>query len=196
MIIIGLTGSIGMGKSFVANQFKYYNIECFSCDVIIDKIIHSNQKARYKIKNKFPESIDHENEINKSKLSDIAFTNNKRLFDLEAILYPILNKEMDIFIKKSIFYRRKMVLIDVPLLFEKSYQHKFDYVVVVSASKYFQKKRALKRKLMTEKKLDKILKYQMSDYKKKEKADFVIHTGAGRSFSMREIKEFLCEKLF
>ncbi|AIL65291.1 Dephospho-CoA kinase [Rickettsiales bacterium Ac37b] len=196
MIIVGLTGSIAMGKSFIANQFKYYQIDSFNCDLMIDKIIRSNENAYDKIKNKFPETIDKENKIDKTQLSEIVFADHKRLSDLETILYPLLNKEMDVFVKKSIYYRRKMVLIDIPLLFEKSYQHKFDYIIVVSASKYMQKRRALKRYLMTEKKLEKILRYQLSDYKKRKKADFVIHTGAGKSFSMREIKKFLCVKSF
>jgi dephospho-CoA kinase len=192
MKIIGLTGSIAMGKSFITQQFLNFGVPVFDCDIEVAKILSNNQEVKADISKIFPAACIN-GEIDKKKLGEIVFNNKKAKERLEEIIYPVLDKEIDSFIKDNQLKKEKVVILDIPLLFEKGYEKKynFDHIILASAPFYIQKKRALKRPNMTEEKLEAILKTQLSNMIKKKKADFIINTGISKKNTISQVKEFL-----
>jgi len=189
MKIIGLTGSIAMGKSYVAKIFKKLSIQIFDSDKAVGEIILENKEliAKY-----FPESyID--GAINKSILSQIIFNSLQRRKILESIIHPRVAHKRSIFIKKARYQRSNIVICEQILLFEKNHQKNFDDVITVSAPKFLQTKRCLRRTNMDLDKFRSILKSQMPDYKKRSKSDHVIFTGGNRASVMRQILKILSE---
>jgi dephospho-CoA kinase len=187
MKIIGLTGSIAMGKTFVANIFKQLSVAVYDSDLAVKEIIEEHPEL---IRESFPESyID--GKIDKNILSQIIFNDRKKRLNLESILHPLVAKKRNIFIRKERYKRTKIIVCDIALLFEKNYQRYFDQIIVASAPKYMQNKRAMARQFMTLDKLSAILKLQMPDHKKRIKADKVIYTGANKGSVYRQIKEII-----
>jgi dephospho-CoA kinase len=192
MRIIGLTGSIAMGKSFIAQQFLNFGVPVFDCDIMVAKILSHNQEVKVEISKAFPASYV-DDEIDKKKLGEIVFNNKEAKNRLEEIIYPVLDKEINLFIKDNLFKKEKILILDIPLLFEKGYEKKynFDHIILASAPYSIQKKRALTRPNMTEEKFEAILKTQLSNSIKKKKADIIINTGISKKYTISQVKEFL-----
>lgn len=192
MIILGLTGSIAMGKSFIAKLFKQNNIPLFDADYEIRNLLSLDRKVKTNISKIFPEAISN-NEIDRDFLGKLVFNDKKSLKTLENILHPLIEKKCDIFIKQSKANKAKIIVLDIPLLFEKNYQKKCDKIIIVSSNKIFQYKRALGRKNITKDKLKLILAMQIPDSKKRAKGNFIINTGASKYNILREIKKIIRE---
>ena len=182
MIIIGITGSIGMGKSTIASMFKLLNIPVHDSDHVVKKIIENNTLVKNKIKKEWPDviCIKKGNEIiNKSKLSELIFRNTQYKVKLEKIIHPLVHKEREKFLKK--YKSNKFIIaIDVPLLYETGVNKICDYIFLALTSEKNQKIRVLKRKNMNEKKLQLIKKNQWSDKMKKSQNPYIISTSYGK----------------
>ncbi len=192
MLIIGVTGSVAMGKSEICKYFRMFNIPVFDSDKVVNNILN-NQKTIKKINKYFPE-LSNIKTINRKMLAKIVFNNDNRLNDLETIVYPYLKKVEKKWIRRMIRERRKIVVFDVPLLFEKGNVEKYDIIVVASASKFIQKIRALKRKDWDKKRLALVLNKQMLDKNKKYLADIVIKTDRGKRLLVNVIKKIINRK--
>lgn len=188
--VIGLTGSIGMGKSTVARMFAKLGVAVFNSDIAVHNMLGANGSAVEKVAAMFPETLAG-NAINCKKLGLEVFGDPKKLKLLESVMHPLVQQAQQRFIRAMKRMGKKMVLLDIPLLFETQAEKRCNSVVVVSAPPFIQRQRVLTRKNMTEEKFRQILKMQMSDYEKRKRADLVIHTGHGKAASLRQAKAFL-----
>ena len=182
MIIIGITGSIGMGKSTIASMLKFFGIPIHDSDLVVKGLIETNALVFKEIKKNWPEVIDiidSKEIINKGKLSEIIFNNIKCKENLEKIIHPLVNKKRKMFLKKYEF-KKNIVGMDVPLLYETGLNKICNYIFLALTSEENQAKRVLKRKKMTKEKFILIKENQWSDEKKKEQKPFIINTTYGK----------------
>lgn len=196
MKVIGLTGSIGMGKTTVAGQFEYCGCPSHDSDLAVHHALKPDGEGFEEVAVTFPEAWDKKNHlIKKDILSKLVFDNELKRRQLEEILHPIVKREQINFIRKNKTLGRKAVVLDIPLLFETGADARVDYTITVTAPFFMQRARVLKRTGMTEGKFNAILKAQMPDKEKQERADFIIRTSLGRAYSMRQVKQILGEIL-
>lgn len=175
MKIIGLTGSIAMGKSTVADFFKQAGIPVFSADDAVHQL-YKSEPAVSLIARVFP-SVVEDGEVNRLKLSEILINDHEKLQSLEKIIHPLVQKKEKEFIERAHQQGKKLVVLEIPLLFETNGEKRVDSIVVVSATRAIQKERAMIRQNMNEGKFAFINTRQMSDKEKRKRADFVIDTG-------------------
>jgi len=182
MIIIGITGSIGMGKSTIASMLKFFGIPIHDSDLVVKVLIETNSLVIKKIKKNWPEVIDiidSKEVINKGKLSEIIFNDIKCKENLEEIIHPLVNKKRKMFLKKYEF-KKNIVGMDVPLLYETGLNKICNYIFLALTSEENQAKRVLKRKKMTKEKFISIKENQWSDEMKKEQKPYIINTTYGK----------------
>ena len=168
MIRIGLIGEIGSGKSFVAKQFGY---PIFNADLVVSKIYKKNKKCFYKLKKTLPKYIK-SFPIKKKELRRSVISNNKNLKKISKVVHPIVRAEM----RKFFVYnkKKKIVILDIPLLIENKLNEKTDILIYVDAKEKDIKKRLKKRKGYNEKLINNFKKKQYSPTKKKKLSDYVI----------------------
>lgn len=190
MIVLGLTGSIGMGKSAAARAFASHGAACWDADRAVHDLMRPGGIAVGAIAASFPGAISHTNGtamIDRQALGAAVFNDTDALARLEGILHPLLRVRERSFLQAAQFRRLKMVVLDIPLLFETGGQTRCDVTAVVSAPAFVQAQRVMARPGMTAEKFAGILGRQMSDAEKRRRADFVIHTGLDRACSLRAI---------
>tara|TARA_Y100000590_G_scaffold116478_1_gene132954 strand:+ start:2347 stop:2952 length:606 start_codon:yes stop_codon:yes gene_type:complete len=186
-ILLGLTGSIGMGKSTATGYFKYLGTPVFDSDLVVRRLTKKNNQIYNFVETYFPYSIDN-GVINKKILGNELFKDQQKLEMLEDIIHPLVRQKRDVFTALAKKRREPLIVFDIPLLFEKGSENIFDYVAVVTAPKFVQKERVLRRKGMSIKKFNLILENQMPDKVKRKKADFLIFSSLGRAESLKKIK--------
>lgn len=179
VIVIGLTGSIGMGKTETARVFKRLDVPVFDSDAEVHQLTQPGGAALEAIEIAFPGTVN-DGHLDRVKLGEEIFANNARRKTLENILHPMVRKAQKRFLFRWARRGAWAALIDVPLLFESGLERFFDQVITVSAASSIQRQRVLTRPGMTEKKLERILSTQLPDLEKRTRADFVIDTGQGR----------------
>ncbi len=180
MIVIGITGSVGTGKTETSNIFRRRNIPVFDSDYEVSQL-YKNHNVLSIIKKNFPSAFK-ENVLIKEKLTKLVFEDNKKLLRLEKIIYKFLNLKRYSWIRRQFRNRRKIVVFDVPLLFEKDSSNKYDKTVVITCSEKIQKIRVLKRKGWDEKRFIATKLKQLEEKKKKKLADFVIYSDRGKRY--------------
>lgn len=184
--IIGLTGSIGMGKSTVAEMFERHGVPVFDADAEVRKMQGPRGELIESIEAAFPGSTSDEG-VRRDALGARVFSDPEALARLEAIVHPaVAAKRVEFLIEHG---GAPMVVFDIPLLFEKGGHENVDTVVVVSAPAEVQRQRVLAREGMTPEKFAHILSLQTPDAEKREAADFVIDTGV----SLRETEAAVAE---
>lgn len=173
MIKLGLTGSIGMGKSTVARMFAEEGIPVFDADAQVHKLQGPAGRVVAAIEARFPGTTG-EGGVNRTALAEAVLGDDAAMKALEAIVHPAVGEERAAFLAEHA--AAPVVVFDVPLLFETGGQRAMDKVVVVSAAPDVQRARTLQRPGMSEGKLDAILARQVPDERKRAQADFVIPT--------------------
>ena len=191
MIIIGLTGSIGMGKTETAKIFSNLGIPVYDADASVHKIYQSGEIGALAIKKLFPEAIAVDGSVDREVLGSIVVGNKTNIKKLEELIHPLLKEDRLVFFEKN--KNKKTVVLDIPLLLETKGEGQVDYVVVVSTSKNIQKRRVLERPNMTEDKFEKILLSQMPNEIKCKKADFVIDTSISIDDAKKQVLNILKE---
>ena len=156
MFKIGITGSIGTGKTTIANLFALFRVPVFDADKEIKKILNS-EKVKQEIKNKWPHVV-RRNKINKSKLKSIIFSNKYEKKRLEKLLYPHLEIEKDKF--EKINHNRNILVYDVPLIYETKTEKKYDLVLLTNCDLALQRERVLNRDKIPNSLFEKIIKSQ------------------------------------
>ena len=189
MIKIGLTGSIGMGKSETAKIFSSLGIPVYDADASVHKLYESGKTGAIAIKKIFPEAISDDGSVDRKILGGIVVGNKTNIKKLEDIIHPLLKNDRLDFFEKNI--NEKIVVLDIPLLFETKGESQVDYVVVVSTSDNIQKQRVLERPDMTEDKFEKILLSQMPNEAKCKKADFIIDTSISIDDAKKQVLNIL-----
>jgi dephospho-CoA kinase len=203
MIVIGLTGSIGMGKSTAAAMFESLRIPVHEADAEVHKLLGPNGKGARAVGAAFPyfqfpqiygrKTKSGRRTIKRKELGQIVFNDEKQRKRLEKILHPLVRAAQADFIRKHKINGTKIVVLDIPLLFETGGESRVDYTLVVSAPRNVQRQRVLARPGMDEKRFRAILKQQMPDGEKRTRADYIVHTGLGRAQTMKEIKVVIAD---
>ena len=183
MKIIGLTGSIAMGKSTAAKMLARMGYAHFDADAVVHALTGPHGRALPAIAAFAPEAVSMEVGMDRRRLGDLAFRDQSLLRKLEAVLHPMVYAENRRLLALWQRQRRRKVLLDVPLLLEGAGERRCDAVWVVSAPTALQAQRALSRPGMTPEKLRSILSRQVPDREKRRRADVVIATGLGRAIT-------------
>ncbi|WNK00222.1 dephospho-CoA kinase [Thalassospiraceae bacterium LMO-JJ14] len=187
MFILGLTGSIGMGKTVAAGDFRRLGLPVHDSDAAVHALMAKGGAAVDAVGAAFP-GVVRDGAVDRAELGKRVFGDDQALKKLEAILHPMVRKQTNAFLGRHARLRTPAVVLDIPLLFETGAEDRCDAVCVVSAPYREQRRRVLARPGMTEEKFQEILKHQIPDYLKRRAADFVIFTGLGRSHSLPMIR--------
>ncbi len=190
MYILGLTGSIGMGKSTAAGAFRLCGAAVYDADATVHKLLGPKGRAVKAVGMAFPGVIE-DNSVDHKALGSIVYDNKRDLLRLESILHPLARDQQLKFLRKHAKARKKLVVLDIPLLFEKQLDSFCDAVVVVTAPGFLQKARVLARPGMTNKRYYQILDNQMPDLEKRKRADFLVQTGLGKNHSLLCIRNII-----
>ncbi|MCR9071033.1 MAG: dephospho-CoA kinase [Alphaproteobacteria bacterium] len=190
MIVIGLTGSIGMGKSTTAAMFRRLGLSVHDSDSAVHAMMQPGGEAVPAIAAAFP-GVVRDGAVDRGALGATVFRDTPALRRLEAIVHPLVARRTRDFLRASRRAGRLAVVLDVPLLLEGRGHRLCDLVVVVSAPSFIQRQRVLARTGMTPDRLASILAKQMPDMEKRRRADIVIPTGLGRATAMRAVKRLV-----
>ncbi|MEZ5892724.1 MAG: dephospho-CoA kinase [Parvularculaceae bacterium] len=187
MITIGLTGSIGMGKSTVLAMFAEEGAMVWNADDAVHRLYTKDAPGAVAVGERFPGAII-DGAVDRDVLSKLVLDDAAALADLEAIIHPLVSADRADFLDNAARDGADIAMLDIPLLFEKSYEKFFDAVVVVSAPAETQKARVMARPGMTEKKFRSILMKQTPDAEKRRRADYVVNTGLSLGATRQEVK--------
>ncbi len=188
MIILGLTGSIGMGKSTTANMFRDFGIPVHDADATVHKL-YSGIAAPL-IEKEFPGTTSARG-VDRGLLAEKVIGNKKAMLKLEKIVHPLVRQEEISFLDAARQNKTEMVVLDIPLLFETGGEERVDGIVVVTAPKSVQRERVLARPGMSEEKFEKILARQVPDNQKRKHADFIIDTSLGMESARSDVADII-----
>lgn len=192
MIVFGLTGSIGMGKSTAANMLKLMGVPVHDSDIAVHEALGPKGEAFEEVAVTFPDAWDKRKRlIDRKKLGDIVFGDKAELRKLEAILHPLAAASQKKFLQEMKRKGKRAAVLEIPLLFETGAERRVDYTICVSAPPVLQRRRVMARKNMTEEKFRRILASQMPDGEKQARADFIVQTGLGYGTTFRELRKIL-----
>ena len=178
MVIVGLTGSIGMGKSTAAKMLREMGVPVYDADAAVHALQAPGGAALPGIEAAFP-GVVKKGVLDRQALGVRVFGNKAALRQLEAIVHPLVAQRQRAFLRRAALKRAKLVVLDIPLLFEGLGERRVDATLVVSAPAFLQRRRVMARPGMTAEKLDGILRQQVPDAEKRRKASLVIPTGLG-----------------
>ncbi len=178
MMIVGLTGSIGMGKSTAARMLRQMGVPVYDADAAVHAVQAPGGPALPPIEAAFPGVVKN-GMLDRQALGARVFGNKEALRKLEAIVHPLVGQRQRAFLKRAARRGEKLVVLDIPLLFEGLGDQRVDATLVVSAPIFLQRHRVMARPGMTADRLDGILRQQVPDVLKRHKADIVIPTGLG-----------------
>lgn len=187
MRIIGLTGSIGMGKSVAAKQWRSLGVPVHDADAVVHQLLSPNGKAFSLVQQAFP-SVVMNGEIDRRELGKIVFHDAGQRAVLESILHPLVRESSHKFIEQCRRRREKICVLDIPLLFETGRDKTVHEIMCVTAPHWVQRRRVLARPNMTEDKFKAIVKMQTPDYRKRSLSDHVVITACGRRRTLNAIK--------
>jgi dephospho-CoA kinase len=190
MIVIGLTGSLGMGKSATALMFAEAGAPVHDADAAVHRLYEGDAVAP--IEDAFP-GVTCAGKVDREKLAARVLNDAVALKRLEAIVHPLVRREEEQFLAKAEAEGAHCAVLDIPLLFETGADRRVDVVVVVSAPFEEQRRRVLARPGMTEEKFESLFAKQLSDEKKRQRADFVVDTSQGFDSARAQVRAILQE---
>lgn len=188
MIVIGLTGSIGMGKSTVLAMFEELGAAVWNADDAVHRLYAEGGAGVDPVTKEFPQVLAG-GAIDRERLGAIVLNDPARLKKLEAIVHPLVAIDRETFLALAREKNTGLVVLDIPLLFESGAEKSFDAVVVVSAPYEIQRARVLARPGMTEEKFLAILGKQTPDEQKRARADYVVNTGQSLEATRKEVEK-------
>ncbi|UXS40571.1 dephospho-CoA kinase [Agrobacterium tumefaciens] len=188
MIVIGLTGSIGMGKTTTAKLFAGEGVPVLDSDEVVHGLYRA--EAVPLIEAVFPGTTV-SGAVDRQKLGEILRQNPANFSRLEEIVHPLVRGRQEAFLAQARKEDRQFALLDIPLLFETGAESRVDKVVVVSCAPEIQRERVLSRPGMTEEKFEMILARQMPDAEKRRRADFIVDSGNGVEAARDQVREIL-----
>ncbi len=190
MIVVGLTGSIGKGKSTVAKMFAEEGAPAFDSDAAVHALYAAGGAAVAPVEAAFP-GVTRDGAIDRASLSAGVVGNAEALARLEAIVHPLVRQAQANFLAANRAAGTPVVVLDIPLLFESTGTQAVDKIVVVSAPAEVQRARVLARPGMTEEKFEQLLARQTPDAEKRARADFVIDTGGPFDATRAQVRAVL-----
>jgi dephospho-CoA kinase len=188
MLRVGLTGSIGMGKSTTADMFRAEGMEVLDSDRLVHELYKGPAAAE--IEKAFP-GVVIDGAVDRQRLAARVLNDAAALKRLEDIVHPMVWAARDALVEERRDKGDSIVVFDIPLLFETGAEKDFDAIVVVTASEDVQKARVLAREGMTAEKFVSILAKQTPDFEKRGRADFVVHTDKGLDAAREEVRNIL-----
>ena len=188
MLLLGLTGSIGMGKSTTADMFRAEGAPVYDSDRLVHDIYDG--PAAMEIERAFPGATPG-GAVDRNRLASLVLGDAEAMKRLEAIVHPLVWEGRRRFLEEQARRGVKVAVLDIPLLFETGADKDVDAIVVVTAPKSLQRARVLARANMTEEKFESILARQTPDEEKRRRADFIVHTDAGLEAARGEVHAIL-----
>ncbi|MGA3062829.1 MAG: dephospho-CoA kinase [Methylocystis sp.] len=188
MLLLGLTGSIGMGKSTTADMFRAEGAPVYDSDRLVHDIYDG--PAAMEIERAFPGATAG-GAVDRNRLASLVLGDAEAMKRLEAIVHPLVWEGRRRFLEEQARKGVKIAVLDIPLLFETGADKDVDAIVVVTAPKSLQRARVLSRPNMTEEKFESILGRQTPDEEKRRRADFIVHTDAGLEAARGEVRGIL-----
>jgi dephospho-CoA kinase len=185
---VGLTGSIGMGKSETLKLFQRLGIPVYDADAAVHALYDKDGSAVTPIASRFPDTI-RDGRVDRAKLAALVAGDESAFKELEAIVHPLVRQVENDFLDHVTASGGGIAILDIPLLYETGGEKRMDAVVVVSAPSDIQRARVLSRPGMTLEKLEAIHARQVPDAEKRAKADFVIETGEGIEHAFEQVKQ-------
>jgi dephospho-CoA kinase len=190
VIILGLTGSIGMGKSTTARMFAEAGVPVHDSDETVHRLYSG--KAAPLVERRFPgTTVD--GVVDRDRLAKAVFGNAAALKELEDIVHPLVRQDEERFLEEQRARGTPLVVVDIPLLFEVGAESRVDRIAVVSAPAEIQRRRVLSRPGMTEARFEAILAKQLPDAEKRRRADYVIDSGNGLEPARRQVERIIGE---
>jgi len=186
--VLCLTGSLGMGKSTAARFFAEAGVPVHDSDAVVHALYEGEAVAA--IEQAFPGSTAG-GKVDRAKLAAMVLNDSTALARLEAIVHPLVSASTEKFLAETLAHGAKVVVLDVPLLFEAGLECRCDAVVVVSAPAEVQRRRALDRPGMTEEKFAAILAKQLPDAEKRRRADFVLDSSKDFEHARAQVRDIL-----
>ena len=188
MIILGLTGSIGMGKSTAAATLRRLGVRLFDADAEVHRLLGPGGEAVGLVEAGFPGVRNEAGGVDRRRLGQLVFRDPPALRRLEAILHPMVRRAERRVVAQARARRERLVVLDIPLLFESGSVERCHFVLVVSAPLRLQRERVMRRPGMSKARFADVLRAQMPDHEKRRRADFVVATALGRSVTFRRLK--------
>jgi dephospho-CoA kinase len=188
MIILGLTGSIGMGKSTTAKMFAEEDVPVHDADATVHALYSG--KAAPLIEETFPGTVRN-GTVDRSELGKRVVGNAEAMKKLEAIVHPLVREAELAFLEHARAEKHPLAVLDIPLLFETGGEERVDYVAVVTAPAKVQRERVMARPGMTEERFEGLLAKQMPDAEKRSRADFLIDTSHGMEAAQAKVRDIV-----
>ncbi|MFQ5626135.1 MAG: dephospho-CoA kinase [Methyloligellaceae bacterium] len=188
MLVIGLTGSIGMGKTTAARRFMAHGIPVFDADAEVHKLYEAEAVAP--IEAAFP-GVMKDGKIDRARLGDKLREDSHALARLEAIVHPMVRARREDFLRANARTGAEMAVLEIPLLFETGGERDVDVIIVVTAPEDVQRTRLLERRGMSEARLDMLLANQLPDAEKRKRADYVVDTNRPVEETAEEIDNII-----
>jgi dephospho-CoA kinase len=190
MVVLGLTGSIGMGKSTAATMLRRLGVPVHDADATVHRLLGRSGRAVAAVAAAFPGTAGPAG-IDRAALGRRVFGDAAALRRLERILHPLVRADTARFLRRMRARREPLVVLDIPLLFETAGEGRCDGIIVVTAPAFLQRARVLGRPGMSEARFAAILAKQMPDREKRRRADFIVLTGLGRRETLRRLAEIV-----
>jgi dephospho-CoA kinase len=195
MIVIGITGSIGMGKTTAANMLREMNIPVHDSDASVHKLLGPDGPAVPSVGKLFPDVLQKDAAgrelIDRQALGRIVFGDRQKKRALEEILHPMVRAESDAFKEEMKKKAHKIIALDIPLLFETGGEKRVDVTICVSAPTDVQRERVLARPGMTSEKFDRIVSGQLPDAEKRKRADYIVETDKGFDDMRKQLQKII-----
>jgi dephospho-CoA kinase len=188
VIILGLTGSIGMGKSNAAAMLRHLGVPVFDADAVVHRLLARGGAAVHEVDAAFSGVRDEAGGIDRQRLGRRVFGDPQALRRLERILHPKVRAAEHRFVARARARQEKLIVLDIPLLFETHGAARCDYVLVVSAPARLQRERVMRRPGMTARRFGEILRAQLPDSQKRKRADFVVRTALSKAATLRRLR--------
>lgn len=192
MIVLGLTGSIAMGKTETARMFAARGVPVFDSDSAVHSLYAQGGDAVPEVAALAPDAIV-DGSVDRRRLAALVQVEPSLLRRIESVVHPLVAAMQREFLESAAAKGADMALLDIPLLFEKNREDDVDVIIVVSAGEQLQRQRALSRAGMTEEKLDFILARQLPDAQKRARADYVIDTSESLAETAREVERVIAD---
>jgi dephospho-CoA kinase len=188
VIVLGLTGSIGMGKSTAAAMLRRLGVPLFDADAVVHQLLGRGGAAVRQVETAFPGVRNETGGIDRQRLGPLVFGHPEALRRLEGILHPMVRAAERRFVARARAGREKLIVLDIPLLYETRGTGRCDFVLVVSAPARLQRQRVMRRRGMSTQRFAEILRAQLPDSEKRRRADFVVPTALSKAATFRRLQ--------
>lgn len=192
MKIVALTGSMAMGKSDTLRKFAEEGISTFDADEVVHRLYAHGGRGVAAVERLCPAAVV-DGAVDRRRLSQAIETKPSLLAEIERAVHPLVGQELDRFLAAERAKGTKLVVADIPLLFETGRDKEFDSIIVVSAPADVQRSRAMARPGMTAEKFNFILSRQTPDAEKRARADYVVDTGAGHESARSQVRRIVSQ---